>query len=107
VATLSLLYTIPERLLNQPRVFICPSTTDPVETENALEYTTCSYIGRDPDWGALSDSASSDTRVCADDSVGTGDNHDGGANVLFLDGHVEFVTLSGDPTGPPLSDTTE
>jgi prepilin-type processing-associated H-X9-DG protein len=106
VATLSLLYEQGTRLLSEPRTFICPSTTDPTCQLASLDKTTCSYIGRDPAWGALSDSAAADTRVAGDDSlVDTGNNHSGGCNLLFLDAHVEFVTTSGDPTSPPLSAT--
>jgi len=107
VPTLSLLYESGVKLLTDPRGFICPSTTDPTNTETTLDYDTCSYIGRDDDWGALSDSAESDTRVAGDDSFeSSGNNHEGGCNILFLDGHVEFITASGDPTAEPLSKTT-
>ena len=87
-----------------PDVFVCPSTNDPLCISASLDATTCSYIGRDPTWGPLTDAAESDTRLAADDGL---DHHGGRCNVLFMDGHVEFVTASGDPTGPPLSATDE
>ncbi len=104
VATLSLIYSPPCRLLNDPRGWICPSTHDPLTTATTLSQATCSYIGRMPSWGVLRDSAASDTRVAGDDSI---DHHRDGCNVLFLDGHVEFITASGNPLGPPLSATKE
>jgi prepilin-type N-terminal cleavage/methylation domain-containing protein/prepilin-type processing-associated H-X9-DG protein len=100
VATLSLLYESPARLVSDPRIFVCPSTVDPECTQESLSQETCSYRGRDPDYGALSDSAEADTRIAADDSL---DHHTAGCNLLFLDGHVEFITARGNPTGEPLT----
>ena len=108
VATLSLLYGGTVKLLTDPRGFTCPSTTDPECTSTSLNYTTCSYIGRQDEIGALSDSAASDTRIGGDDSYAkSGNNHEGGGNILFLDGHVEFITINGRPTDTPLSATTD
>jgi len=57
--------------------WICPSTTDPTTINTTLDYSTCSYIGRMATWGALSDSAASDTRVAGDDSyASSGNNHE-------------------------------
>ena len=104
VATLSLLYESTQKLLQDPRGFICPSTTDTTCTADALDTGTTSYLGRAHSWGPLSDSAESDTRISGDDSYeSAGNNHEGGCNVLFLDGHVEFITITNSPTGPPLT----
>jgi prepilin-type processing-associated H-X9-DG protein len=100
-ATLSLLYNEGVRLLKDPRAFICPSTTDSTCTQTTLTNAVCSYIGRRADWGAVQESTT-DTRMAGDDSIGHGNNHTGGANMLFLDGHVEFVVASEFPVGPPL-----
>ena len=102
-ATLSLLYGQDAQLLD-PNWFLCPATADQQTVDRTLSPRTCSYLGRDPAWGALTSSSDSDTRVAADDGF---DHHGDGCNVLFLDGHVEFITADGDPTGPPLSATDE
>ena len=99
------LYGAKTKLLQDARIYICPSTTDPESTTAAvLASNTCSYIGRDPAWGALPDSAPADTKVSGDDShTQSGNNHSGGCNMLYLDGHVEFIVTAKNPTGAPLT----
>jgi len=83
-------------LLNEPDLFICPSSVDDNDSGGELgrRFTSLSsigvsYAGRDGMMGALIDKMASNTLMMSDDSDDP-PNHDDGVNLLYFDAHVEW-----------------
>jgi hypothetical protein len=93
-------------LLNEPDLYICPSTRDDNELGGrlgrrftALRPMDVSYAGRNGVLGAIEDRMPSNTLMMSDDTEGTA-NHDDGVILLYFDAHVEWnLTISPLPKG--------
>ena len=67
-------------LLENTKVYVCPSTTDTVKDDNDIDTNTSYRYAT-----GMTESSVVDSGVAADD----GDNHDRYGNILFVDGHVK------------------
>lgn len=77
-------------VLEDPRVYLCPSSGETVALTGRLEPRGCSYIGRRNAGQACSPPTPTDAwRVLAVDR--SPDHHGGSRNALFADGHVESI----------------
>ncbi|MBI2194442.1 MAG: type II secretion system protein [Planctomycetes bacterium] len=85
-------------LLNEPDLYICPSTVDDNDKGGRLgrkftpmSPTDVSYAGRNGIKGVVVDKMPTSTVQMSDDNDDP-ENHDDGINVLFFDAHVEFTS---------------
>jgi prepilin-type processing-associated H-X9-DG protein len=83
-------------MINEPDLFICPSTRDDNEAGGRLgrrfaplRPMDVSYAGRNGVLGAIEDRVPSNTLMMSDDTEGTA-NHDDGVNLLYFDAHLEW-----------------
>jgi len=86
-------------LLNEPDLYICPSSRDDNENGGrlgrrftALRPNDLSYAGRDGVLGAIEDKMPSNTMMMSDDTDGD-PNHRDGVNLLYFDAHVEWSQM--------------
>ena len=83
-------------------VFICPSTADTAPSDDNFDSGNVSYTYN----SGVAEITPSTEAVASDDmgtngQVGSGDNHgDDGLNVLFVGGHVRWITAASDGTLP-------
>ena len=83
-------------LLNEPDIYICPSSTDDNDNGGQLgrrftiiRAAEVSYAGRNGMLGAIEDKMPSNTMMMSDDTDDP-PNHDSGVNLLYFDAHVEW-----------------
>ena len=83
-------------LLNEPDLYICPSSVDENDSGGNLgrSFTSLgpadvSYAGRNGMMGAILDKMASNTLMISDDTDGPA-NHEEGVNLLYFDAHVEW-----------------
>ena len=84
-------------LLNEPDLYLCPSSVDDNDTggDLARRFTSLddihvSYAGRNGILGVIVDKMASNTLMMSDDSDDPS-NHEDGVNLLYFDAHVEFT----------------
>ena len=83
-------------LLNEPDLFLCPSSVDDNDDggELARKFTPLrpidtSYAGRNGVRGVIVDKMPTSTAMMSDDNDNP-ENHDDGINIVFFDTHVEW-----------------
>jgi len=86
-------------LLNEPDLYICPSSRDDNENGGRLgrRFTSLrpidvSYAGRNGMLGAIEDKMPSNTMMMSDDTDGDPSHRDG-VNLLYFDAHVEWSQM--------------